>query len=95
MDSSYIIVVAAKWAMICVSGYESERGLEFWYQLVSVDMIIVMVFGSILAARRAQCMACCRFVALFGWAYPIPFHLWSKVFLMDPNILSRGNGEYN
>ena len=88
MGSAYVMVSAAKWAMICVSGYGPECGLEFWYQLVSGEMIIVMVFGSILAARRAQCMACCRFVALFGWEYPIPFHLWSKAFPMDPNILS-------
>ena len=93
VGSSYVMVSAAKWAIICVSGYGLACGLEFWYQLVSGDIIIVTVFGSILAARRAQCMACCRSIALCGWAYPIPCHLWSKAFPMDPNILSLGNGE--
>ena len=76
VGSSYVMVFVAKWAMICVSGYGPECGSKFWYQLVSGEMNIVMVFGSVLAARRAQCMACCRSVALFGWTYLISFHLW-------------------
>ena len=78
---------------MCVSGNGPEYGLKFWYQFVSGEMIIVMLFGSSLAARRAQCIACSRSVALLGWANPIPFHLWSKAFPSDPNILSRENGE--
>ena len=68
VGSSYVIVSAAKWAIICVSGNGPECGLKFWYQFVSGEMSIVIVPGSFLAARRAQCIACCRFVALLGWA---------------------------
>ena len=68
VGSSYVIVLAAKWAIICVSGNGSECELKFWYQFVSGEMSIVIVLGSFLAARRAQCIACCRSVALLGWA---------------------------
>ena len=49
-------------------GNGSECGLKFWYEFVSGEMSIVMVLGSFLAARRAQCIACCKSVALLGWA---------------------------
>ena len=68
VGSSYVIVSAAKWAIICVCGNGPECGLKFWYQLVSGEMSIVIVHGSFLAARRAQCIACCKSVALWGWA---------------------------
>jgi hypothetical protein len=68
VGSSYVIVYAAKWAMICVPGNGPEYGLKFWYQFVSGEMSIVMLLGSSLAARRAQCIACSRYVALWGWA---------------------------
>ena len=93
VGSSYVIVSATKWAIICVSGNGPECGFQFWYQFVSGEMSIVMVLGSFLAARRAQCMTCSKCVALLGWTYHIPFHLWSKAFLKDSNILSRKNGE--
>ena len=93
VGSSYVIVSAAKWAIMCVSGNGPLYGLKFWYQFVSGEMIMVILCGLSLAARRAQCIACNRFVALLGWANPIPFHLWSKAFPEDPNILSRENGE--
>ena len=62
------MVSAAKWAIICVSGNGLECGLKFWYQFLSGDMSIMMVLGSLLVARRAQCMVCCKSVALLGWA---------------------------
>ena len=93
VGSSYVMVSAAKWAIICVSGNRSECRVKFWYQFVSGEMSIVMVFGSFLEARWAQCIACCKSVALLGWVYAIPFHLWSKALPKDPNILSRENGE--
>ena len=64
VGSSYVMVSATKWAMMCVSGDGLESGLGFWYQLVSGEMSIVIVLGSFLAARRAQCMACCRSISL-------------------------------
>jgi hypothetical protein len=64
VSSSYVMVSATKWAIICVYGNEPECGLKFWYQFVSGEMSIVMVLGSLLAAMRAQCMACCKSVAL-------------------------------
>ena len=76
-----------------MSGNGPECGLKFWYQFVLGEMSIVMVLGSFLVARQAQCIACCRSVALLGWAYPISFHLWSKAFPKFPNTLSRENGE--
>jgi hypothetical protein len=66
VGSSYVIVLAAKWAIICVSGNGPVYGLKFWYQFVSGEMSIVMELGSLLAARRAQCIACCKSVALLG-----------------------------
>ena len=81
VDSSYVIVSAAKWANVCVSGNGPECGLKFWYQFEPYEMSLMMVLGSFLAARRAQCIACCRFVALLGWAWPIPFDLWSRLSL--------------
>ena len=93
VGSSYVIVSAANWAMTCVSGNGPEYGLGFWYQLVSGEISIVMVCESFSAARRAQCMACCKSIELWGWAYPTPFHLWSNAFPRDPNILSRVKGE--
>ena len=55
--------------------------------------IRVVVFGSFLAARRAQCIACWVISMLGGWAYPIPFHLYWKAVPSDPKILSLANGE--
>jgi hypothetical protein len=49
-----------------VFGNGLEYGLKFWYQFVLGEMIIVMLFGSSLVARRAQCIACSRSVALLG-----------------------------
>ena len=46
VGSSYVIVLAAKWAMTCVSGNGHVCGLEFWYQSVSGDISIVIVYGS-------------------------------------------------
>src|ERR1700738_1888747 len=80
VGSSYVIVSTSKFCIVCVFGNGPEYGLKFWYQFVSGEMIIVMLFGSSLAARRAQCVACSRSVALLGWAKPVPFHLWSKAF---------------
>ena len=68
VDSSYVIVSAAKWAITCVSWNGPMYGLEFLYQSVSGDMSIVIVYGSFLAARRAQWIACYNSVALWGWA---------------------------
>ena len=93
VGSSYMIVSAAKWAMTCVSGNGPVCRLEFWYQSVSGDISIVIVYGSFWAAMRAQWIACCISVALWGWAYPIPCHLWSNALPRDPNIMSRENGE--
>jgi hypothetical protein len=64
VGSSYVMVSAAKWAIICVSGNGPECGLKFWYQIVYDAMSIVKVFGFFLVARRAQCMACCKYVVL-------------------------------
>ena len=93
VGSSYVMVSAAKWAMICVFGNGSKCGLKFWYQPISGEMSIATVLGFFLAATRALCIPCYKSVALWGWAYPIPCHLWSKAFPTDPNILSLGNGE--
>ena len=68
VGSSYVMVSAVKWAIMCVSGNGPVYGLKFWYQLVSGEMSIVIVCGSFFAARRAQCMACCKSVSLWGWA---------------------------
>jgi hypothetical protein len=54
VGSSYVIVSTAKWAMTSVSGNGPVCGLEFWYQLVSGDISIVIVYGSFWAAMRAQ-----------------------------------------
>ena len=64
VGSSYVIVSAAKWAMTCVSMYGPMCGWEFWYQSVSGDISMVTEYGSFWAARRAQCIACCRSVVL-------------------------------
>ena len=54
VGSLYVIVSAAKWAMMCVSGNGHVCGLEFWYQSLSGDISIVIVYGSFWAAMRAQ-----------------------------------------
>jgi hypothetical protein len=64
VGSSHVIVSAAKWAMTCVSGNGLVCGLEFWYQSISGDTSIVIVWGSLWAAMRTQWRACCRFVVL-------------------------------
>ena len=43
--------------MICVSGNGPVYGLKLWYQLISFEINIVIVFGSFLAAMRAKWMA--------------------------------------
>ena len=68
VGSLYMMVSAAKWAMICESGNGPVYGFELWYQSVSFEISRVIVFGSFLAAIRAQCVACCRSVMLWGWA---------------------------
>ena len=55
--------------------------------------ISVTVFGSYLAASRAQCIACWVISSLCGWAYPISCHLYWKAVPNDPKILSLMNGE--
>ena len=93
VGSSYVMVSAAKWAIMCVSGKGPVCGVKFWYQLLSGIMSMVTVFGSFLANSLAQCKACCASVSLCGWAYPIPLHLYSNAVPRDPNTLSLGNGE--
>ena len=44
VGSSYVIVSAAKWAMTCASGNGPMCGLEFWYQSISRDIRIVVVY---------------------------------------------------
>jgi hypothetical protein len=51
---------------MCVSKNGPVYGLKLWYQSISFEISIVIVFGSFLAAMRAQWMACCKFVALWG-----------------------------
>ena len=55
--------------------------------------ISVTVFGSFLAASRAQCIACWVIYSLYEWAYPIPCHLYWKAVPNHPKILSLMNGE--
>ena len=55
--------------------------------------INVVVFGLFLAARRTQCIACWVVSSLWGWAYPIPCHLYWNAVPSDPKILSLANGE--
>jgi hypothetical protein len=57
VGSSYVMVSAVKWAMMCVSGNGPINGVLFWYQLASDITSMVMVDGSYLAASRAQCIA--------------------------------------
>lgn len=57
MGSTYVIVPAAKCAITCVSRNGPVCGERFSYQLASGMVSIVSVLGSVLAARRAQCMA--------------------------------------
>ena len=54
MGSSYVMVSAVNWAIVCISENGPVYGLKFWYQLVSGEMSIVIVFGSFFAARWAQ-----------------------------------------
>ena len=54
VGSSYAIVSAAKWAMMCVSRNGPTCGFGFLYQSVSGDISIVIVYGSFWAAMRAQ-----------------------------------------
>jgi hypothetical protein len=68
VDSSYMMVSASKWAMMCVSRNGPVYGLKLWYQSLSFEISNVIVFGSFLAAMRAQLMVCCKFVVLWGWA---------------------------
>jgi hypothetical protein len=68
VGSSYMMVSAAKWAIMCVSENGPVYGLKLWYQSISFEIIRVIVFGSFLATIRAQWMACCKSVALWGWA---------------------------
>ena len=93
VGSSYMMVSAAKWAMMCVSGNGPVYEFRLWYHSVSLAISKVIVFGSFLAAMWPQCMACCKSVMLWGWAKPIPVHFWSNAFPRDPNILSLENGE--
>jgi hypothetical protein len=67
VGSSYMMVSAAKWAMMCVSRNGPMYGLKLWYQSISFEISRVIVLGSFLAAMRAQWMACCRSVVLWGW----------------------------
>ena len=68
VGSSYMMVFAAKWAIMCVSRNGPVYGLELWYQSISFEISRVIVFGSFLAAIQPQWMACCRSIALWGWA---------------------------
>jgi hypothetical protein len=81
--------------IICVSRNGPLCGLKFWYQLISGKMRIVYVIGSAFAASLPQCIAFSASLSLYGWAYPIPFHLCEYAFPDDPNIMSLGNGEQN
>ena len=54
VGSSYVIVSAAKWAMMCVSGNGPECGLQFLYQSISWEKSMVIVYESFLATMRAQ-----------------------------------------
>lgn len=49
----------------------------------------------IFAANLAQCIAFWANSLVHGWAYPIPFHLYRKVVLSEPNTLSLAKGEQN
>ena len=68
IGSSYMMVSAAKWAMMYLSRNGPVYGLKLWYQSTSLEISKVIVFGSFLAAMRTQWMACCKSVALWGWA---------------------------
>ena len=53
---------------------------------------MVSISWSSCVARQGQCMACCMFSLLCGWAYPLSFHLCEKAAPLDPNIESLWNG---
>ena len=93
VGSSYVIVSAAKWVKICVSGKGPVYGVVLWYQLISGIISIVTVVGSCLADNLAQCIACCAISLLCGCAYPIPFHLYWRAVPIEPKILSLVYGE--
>lgn len=90
---SYVMESAVKWVIICVSGKGPIYGVGFWYQFGSGVTIMVIVFGSCLAANLAQWMACWVVSRLWVCAYPMPVHLYSKALPRDPKILSREKGE--
>lgn len=58
VGSAYVMVSAVKWAITCVSGNGPVCGEKLLYQFISGMVIIVMLFGSFLAASLAQCIAC-------------------------------------
>ena len=75
VGSSCIIVYVVKWEIKCVLGNGPIYGEKFWYQFISGRTMMVMVFGSFLAANLAQCSVWWAISSLCGCAYPIPFHL--------------------
>ena len=58
-------------------------------------MSIAIVYGLFLPASLAHWRACWASYSVCGWAYLFPFDLCWNVVPIDPNTLSRGNGEEN
>ena len=58
-------------------------------------MSIVIVSGLLLAASLAQWRVCWVSSSVCGWAYPFHVHLCWNIVPIDPNTLSRKNGEEN
>ena len=94
--SSYIMVYALKCVIMCESGKGASWGLRLWHRFGFVVTIIVVVSGLFLAASLAQCQrACWASLSVCGWAYPFHVHLCWTVVPIDPNTLSRENGDKN
>ena len=53
VGSLYMMVSAAKWAMMCVFMNGPVYGLKLWYQSISFEISKVIVSGSFLVAMRA------------------------------------------
>jgi hypothetical protein len=51
-------VSGGKYAMTCVFGKGPSNGVIFLYHFLSGRAIIVILLGSIEAAKRAQCKTC-------------------------------------
>jgi hypothetical protein len=88
VGSVYIMVSGGKCMMTCVSLNIVLYGASFVVHSSSGMVSIVIMSWFALIARRAQCMACCIFSLLCGWAYPFSSHLCLKAVPLDPNMES-------